>query len=169
MDREQLKDLWIGDWVRVTLTGAIGKFEGEREGKVLVSINNHRQLIEIQFLEIAEAPVEDDLLKDLLPEDQTDSTRQTKPAFDTTLDLHLEKLEGYSSASGLSILEYQLKECRKFLEQLIDRKIGMAIIIHGKGEGVLKEAVIHLLGEFPQVKHYFPRNQGGALEMLLYY
>ena len=168
MDAHELK-LWIGDWVRVKLTGAIGKFEGQKESNAIVVINGSRQLIEAKFLEVYNEPEpEESLLEQLGIREEAEPVKK-KDAIPNTLDLHLEKLSGYSADSGQTILEFQLKECRAFLDEMISRKIGSAIIIHGKGEGILKEQVIHLLGDYPQIKHFFPRNHGGALELLLYY
>lgn len=168
MDRKQLDDLWIGDWITVTLTGVKGKFEGIKGDHAMVNINGQKQLVEAKFLELSEDPGEDQSLSDLLGL-EIEKPEKIKTPISSILDLHLEKLPGYSAESGQTILDFQLKTCRSFIEEIIQRKMGSAIIIHGKGEGILKEQVIHLLGDFPQVKHHFPRNHGGALEILLYY
>lgn len=168
MELNELKDLWIGDWVRVTLTGATGKFEGEKDGKAIVVIGVQRQLIDPRYLEISEAPEDEKSLLELLglAEEQAE---EKKEFIDNTLDLHLEKLTSFSPDAGLSILDFQIRECRRFLSEIIRRKLGSAIIIHGKGDGVLKEQIIHILADYPEIKHFFSRNQGGALELLLYY
>ncbi|MCB0669036.1 MAG: Smr/MutS family protein [Saprospiraceae bacterium] len=169
MDRNALQDLWIGDWISVTLTGARGKFEGIQGDKALISINGQRQLIDPKYLELSDEPLEEESLADLLGIEPEPQSGEVKTPFNNILDLHLEKLPGYSPGSGQTILEYQLKQCRLFIEEIIKRKIGMAVIVHGKGQGVLKDAVIHLTGEFPEIKHHLSRNQGGALELLFYY
>ena len=40
-------------------------------------------------------------------------------------------------------------------------------IIHGKGEGVLREAILHQLKDFNQVRFTFSKNGGGAVEVWL--
>ncbi|MBK8505830.1 MAG: Smr/MutS family protein [Saprospiraceae bacterium] len=167
MDFNALKELWIGDQVRVLATAETGKFEGLIKGEAKVLIKGQHLLFKPEQIEIYEEPVVESLDKLLGLEMPIKQIK--KIDVNTVLDLHLEKLPGYLSDSGLTILDYQLKECRNFIEKLILKKRHSAIIIHGKGEGILKDQVIHLLGDFPQIRQYFPKNNGGALEILLFY
>lgn len=169
MDHNALKDLWIGDLVRVTKTGAIGKFEGETGGKARILLDGRHMLMEARDIEVHDEPESEESLVQLLGIEEQKIKEKKRPSMVNVLDLHLEKLSGYTPNSGLTILDYQLKECRKFLEEVIARKYLSATIIHGKGEGILRDQVIHLLKEFPQVRNHFPKNHGGALEILLFY
>lgn len=63
-----------------------------------------------------------------------------------TLDLHAISL-GIDYLQPNQILEQQLAYCRTFLNQCIDKHHSKAIIIHGIGEGVLKNAVRQLLSQ----------------------
>ncbi len=169
MDHSALKDLWIGDMVRVTKTGAIAKFEGETGGKAKILLDGHHILLEACEIVVHNEPETEESLVQLLGIEEQKTTEKKRPSMVNVLDLHLEKLSGYTQNSGLVILDYQLKECRKFLEEVIARRYLSATIIHGKGEGILRDQVIQLLKEFPQVRNHFPKNHGGALELLLFY
>lgn len=62
------------------------------------------------------------------------------------VDLHAsELLDTTAGMNAGDILEYQLDVFRKTLEQYKDRKGLKLIFIHGKGEGVLRKALIHEL------------------------
>lgn len=62
------------------------------------------------------------------------------------IDLHAsELLETTSGMSAADILDYQLDVFRKTIEQYKSKKGQKIIFIHGKGEGVLRQAVIHEL------------------------
>lgn len=62
------------------------------------------------------------------------------------VDLHagqiLDSTKGMSSGE---ILDYQLKVFRETLDQLATKKIRKVVFIHGKGEGVLRRAIINEL------------------------
>lgn len=62
------------------------------------------------------------------------------------VDLHADEL--LDTTAGMSsgdILEYQLDVFRRTLEQYKDKKGQKLIFIHGKGEGILRHAIIHEL------------------------
>ena len=62
------------------------------------------------------------------------------------VDLHAsELLDTTAGMSAGDILEYQLDVFRRTLEQYKDRKGQKLVFIHGKGEGVLRQSIIHEL------------------------
>lgn len=62
------------------------------------------------------------------------------------IDLHAnELLETTAGMSNADILDYQLDVFRRTIEQYKDKKGQKLIFIHGKGEGVLRHAIIHEL------------------------
>ena len=69
------------------------------------------------------------------------------------VDLHSEELlETTAGMSSADILEYQLDVFRRTLEQYKAQRGKKIIFIHGKGEGVLRHAIIHELNY--KYKHY---------------
>jgi dsDNA-specific endonuclease/ATPase MutS2 len=169
MDLKSLKDLWIGDLVRVVPTGMIGKFEGSSGDKARILIEGRHHWIEVKDIEVYDEPEPEASLIELLGLEEEKPKKEKSPSFSNELDLHLDKLPPYSSDSGLSILDYQLNHCRQFLEEVIKRRYTSATIIHGKGEGILRDQVIHLLKDFHQIRQHLPKYNGGALEVLIFY
>ena len=69
------------------------------------------------------------------------------------IDLHADELlETTAGMSAADILEYQLDVFRRTLEQYKAYRGKKLIFIHGKGEGVLRHAIIHELNY--KYKHY---------------
>ncbi len=62
------------------------------------------------------------------------------------IDLHANALlETTAGMSASDILDYQLDVFRRTLEQYKDKKGQKLVFIHGKGEGVLRQSIIHEL------------------------
>lgn len=62
------------------------------------------------------------------------------------VDLHIEKLlDSTAGMSSAEMLEYQLDQFRKKMKEHRHEKGKKIIFIHGKGEGVLRHAIIHEL------------------------
>lgn len=73
-------------------------------------------------------------------------TKQVLRGDKIVVDLHADQLlETTAGMSNADILEYQLDIFRRTLEQYKDKKGQKIIFIHGKGEGVLRHAIIHEL------------------------
>ncbi|NND33935.1 MAG: hypothetical protein HKN76_15205 [Saprospiraceae bacterium] len=162
-----LTTLWIGDEVKILSSGKTGFFEGMEAGKAKVRIDGGHSLHAAHDLVLYEAPEEDDLLEIL--EITPVKVKQKDVPFSNILDLHLEKLPNYSPGSGISILDYQIKKCKEFIEEVIRRKLLSATIIHGRGTGILREQILVLLSAYKQIKIQHPKNEGGAIEVLLFY
>ena len=162
-----LSTLWIGDEVSVISTGKTGVFEGIDGGQAKVRLDHEHVLYPAHDIALyVPEPAEEDFLSLL---EIASPPKKVTPAFATVLDLHLEKLPNYSAASGISILDYQISQCTIFIEEVIKRKLLSATIIHGKGAGVLRENIVALLAGYPQIKVQHAKNDGGAVELLLFY
>lgn len=62
------------------------------------------------------------------------------------VDLHIEKLlDSTAGMSSAEMLNYQLDQFRKIMKEHRSEKGKKIIFIHGKGEGVLRHAIIHEL------------------------
>ena len=65
------------------------------------------------------------------------------------VDLHIENIiERHDRLTNYEIVTRQLNHCRFVLEKAIKANISRVIIIHGRGEGVLKEEVLQLLKSY---------------------
>jgi DNA-nicking Smr family endonuclease len=93
-------------------------------------------------------------------------------AFDTTIDLHIEKL--VDDPAGLArnqILPTQLLYFESYLDKAVRLGVDRIFIIHGVGAGKLRAAVAKVLADHPYVKEfkneYHHRFKFGATEAIL--
>lgn len=102
----------------------------------------------------------------------------SKPESNFEIDLHYESLtESLAVKSNFEILQKQLTACRSFVQKSLHKKLKRIVIIHGKGEGVLKSE-IHLyltrLSSDRGIKldfhdaPYHEYGMGGATEVIFY-
>ncbi len=93
--------------------------------------------------------------------------------FSNEIDLHAEKLlPNYEKLDPRQILHLQLAHFRNFLDKAIRLGIPRVFIIHGVGEGKLREAIAEELQRHPAVwkfKNEYHRKYGyGATEIIFY-
>lgn len=114
----------------------------------------------------------------LLLNSKVNPTVSTKSESNFEIDLHYESLtESLTIKSNHEILQKQLTACRSFVQKSMRNKLKRIVIIHGKGEGVLKSE-IHLyltrLNSEQGVRldfhdaPYHEYGMGGATEVLFY-
>lgn len=94
------------------------------------------------------------------------------------IDLHFESLyEGMNVSENYQILQKQMSACRAFVQKAIRNKTKRIVLIHGKGEGVLKTEIhlyLNRLGSEQGVKldfhdaPYHEYGMGGATEVIFY-
>jgi hypothetical protein len=71
------------------------------------------------------------------------------------LDLHIESLiDSHKGMSNAEILTIQLKEMRSFFKKAQQKHIRKVILIHGVGEGILKEEVRTFLSKQEGVEYF---------------
>lgn len=76
----------------------------------------------------------------------SDANEMTSSDGALVIDLHAEKLlDTTAGMSSLEILDYQLEAFRKVMKEHRQQKGFKIIFIHGKGDGVLRQAIIHEL------------------------
>lgn len=160
-----LKDLWIGENVKLKSNQKEGKFEGRgAKNHAFVRINGKMHLIEASDLEIV--PEEEPAVDLGLDEEKPKPFVPAK----TELDLHIEKLNpDLENADPNRILAIQIERTKQHIEELVNRKLHTGKIIHGKGSGQLKSEVHHILKGFSEVSHFHEINDGGATEILFRY
>lgn len=166
-----LKTLWIGEKILIKSSGKSGTFEGiGKDGKARILTGGKILLVTETNIEVLpEAEYFPDI-NNMLVEDERKHPKPTslKITFDHTLDLHIDKLAPHmENEMPARILEFQLQKSESFIKEAIKLNYPHITIIHGKGQGVLKQAIEHQLGQFSQVKFTFSKNGGGAVEVWL--
>ena len=65
------------------------------------------------------------------------------------IDIHIENLlENFHHMTNHEIINYQLDKCENIIHKALKTKIHKLVIIHGKGQGVLRQEVHNLLYSF---------------------
>lgn len=95
------------------------------------------------------------------------------------VDLHIENLlDTTAGMTNHEIVQYQLSACRSFIQQSIEKKRKKIVLIHGKGQGVLKGEIRQYLNGIQdhspiRVDYHDADYQrygiGGATEVILFY
>lgn len=158
-----LKDLWIGDDVKVISSGRIGKFEGiHANGKAKIKSKNQLYLVDAIDLEsYIVKEVEDTWI---LVETKDSEKIEVKDS----IDLHIEILNpNLKESMPERILDYQVKAFEAFLQSAKKSYKNEFIIIHGKGTGVLKNYIMSIIKNDKDIKLYNSINDGGAVKILL--
>ncbi len=158
-----LEELWIGDYLLVKSIDKLGRFEGLDSTKLKVRIGAQVVLCEpSDCIQVEDPPtVELNALDTDYP--------KTVVLVDTTIDLHLDKLDGNSSVKPGEELSFQKRSCRNFVVTAIREKAPRIVIIHGHGEGVLRHEIYSILQSFPEVDRYGDWLSGAATEVWLNY
>ncbi len=118
----------------------------------LVRIHGERyQLSEEDFKKLQEK--ESNVVRKLtLQENKTTNKANTQILWE--IDLHIESLlESHFGMSNQEILTHQLKEFRNFINQAKTNHVKKLVVIHGVGEGVLKEEVLAILRKDEDVSY----------------
>ncbi|MEX1001375.1 MAG: Smr/MutS family protein [Crocinitomicaceae bacterium] len=110
-------------------------------------------------------------IKQQLTEDQN-----TLKSFE--IDLHIEELvESHAAMTNHEILTKQMIVCKNFVRKAMDKETPKIVIIHGKGEGVLKSEIhsfLHKLRDWDGVKldyhdaSFAEYGISGATEVIFY-
>lgn len=137
----------IGDKVSViadTTSGRVSKIQGD---KVYI-IDEHGFELSFNVTEIVvqhgDYKLSTDLIEKEIEEKLQSLKKQEKPLKSFEIDLHIEELTvNHSYMTNHEILMKQMQACKNFVQQAIEKGEKRIVLIHGKGEGVLK-AEIHL-------------------------
>jgi len=118
------------------------------------------------------AAKQDDVFDALAKKPKTSPTRPDYQPMQHTIDLHIEKLA--SNTNGMTntdILQIQINALEQFMHTAIANRQQRVVVIHGVGEGVLKEEVHKMLRAMLEVKRFkneWMSNYGfGATEVFL--
>ena len=167
MEKVDVKNLWIGDKVKME-DGEMAFFEGNikdgkasvRKGKIKLEVNIESLYVYTEAEEVMEIIFHDEVKEKKI------KSKPAKGKFQPEIDLHIEKLDAhYRNADAASILEIQLKACQNHIEHALETKAPRITIIHGKGEGKLRDYVHAMLNGYHQVRWKILVNKDGATEV----
>ena len=161
-----INDLWIGDIVILKKSGRVGKFSGKSEGsKLRVKVGDKVVITTPSNIDLAP---EGTRINPFEEKKVQDTSNESTSAPTDTIDLHIEHLNpSMQNSRAERIVDYQVKAAKSFIDTSLDSNVKRILIIHGKGEGVLKSEVDHLLSLYDEVEFSFRRNNGGATEVWL--
>ncbi len=166
-----LKELWIGERVQIISSGKTGKFAGiHKSGKARVGVGDTILLVANTNLIVLPEEVYYPDIHDILQSDEkiSDKKKPLNTQFNHTLDLHIDKLAPHmENELSAIILDFQLRSSYNFIQEAIQKNYPHITLIHGKGQGVLKQAIEHQLKQFDQIRFTFSKNGGGAVEVWL--
>ena len=90
-----------------------------------------------------------DGFKKLTKKVQKDSIFKSKTPLVWEIDIHIENLlDNFYHMSNHEIVNYQLDKCENIIHKALKAKVHKLVIIHGKGQGILRKEVHNLLYSF---------------------
>lgn len=90
--------------------------------------------------------IEDLDLAEELQLDKINAGREHVKLKSFEIDLHIEELiESHKGMTNHEILMKQMDHCRRFVSKSIENNISKVVLIHGKGQGVLRTEIYHFL------------------------
>ncbi len=139
------KPIEVGDFVRLRTGGSTGKVESIKKGSAVVVMGIMKMTAKLRDLIHANEPL------DVRSKKSVNTSIESAAKFESKLDIR-----------GL-----RRDEALKTLETFVDKAIVSTAthlqIVHGKGDGILRQAVIRKLREYDAVVSYsHPENQDGG-------
>ncbi len=161
-------DLWIGDEIFLIKSQRVGKFDGVTpDGKIRVKISSKTIITTPSNVKPYQRKILSKADKLLMELKNDISVKKTKKLLNT-IDLHIDVLNpSMANALPERIVSYQVQAAKNFIDQAVKNHLREITIIHGKGEGVLRQEIHHLI-KMSQYVHFFATtNDGGATEIIL--
>ncbi|MCB0579570.1 MAG: endonuclease MutS2 [Phaeodactylibacter sp.] len=143
---EKHKAIQVGDFVKLRTGGATGTVESIDRNKAVVTMGQMRMTIKLRDLQHARAPLEVQSSRSV----QADTVAQTA-TFESKLDIR-----GMRYDEALKVVE-------DFVDQALISNTTSLQIVHGKGNGVLRNAVRKKLKEYNvDMDIWHPEQQQGG-------
>lgn len=169
-------DFWIGDLV-VLPSGRVGKYEGKnKDGKARVNVDGKivvadHEKISTQDIEKQVSFDVDAFLNDLIDHESEVSKKSSYSRIKVNkylIDLHIDKLNPSLKNDGTSkISDYQIKAFRDFIDEAYTNRRSPVTVVHGRGEGILRNEIHSILDHDHRVGIKKLINNGGATEVWL--
>lgn len=140
-----VKPLAVGDFVRLRAGGAVGRIEELKGQKAKVALGELTVTVAVRELLPAVEPVR-------APASSTQTNLQQAAEFESKIDLR-----GMSKDEAMRVLE-------KFVDSALLSNAAALRILHGKGDGVLRNIVKHKLREYGGniARVYHPEQEFGG-------
>lgn len=143
---EKHKAIQVGDFVKLRTGGATGTVESIDRNKAVVTMGQMRMTIKLRDLQHARAPLEVQSSRSV----QSDTVAQTA-TFESKLDIR-----GMRYDEALKVVE-------DFVDQALISNTTSLQIVHGKGNGILRNAVRKKLKEYNvDMDIWHPEQQQGG-------
>ncbi len=133
----QKKEIRVGDFVKLRTGGATGKVESINKNKAIVVMGLMKMTAHLRDLLHANEPLNIKSDKGV----QTNTLERTTQ-FESKLDIR-----GFRRDEALRVLE-------AFVDKAIVSNASQLRIVHGKGDGILRKAVLQKLREYDAVQSY---------------
>lgn len=170
----------------------VGFLHEQGRGVVVGEIDNNKIIVEVDGIEIPYSieelidlsemkvhtiePEAEKFLREKIFNVRDKTGRKNKIStqkVESFIDLHIENLiDSHANLTNGQILNKQMNALKSYLEKAEHQKMNKVIIIHGVGQGVLKEEVRYYLKQFDRYEFmdapYFEYGYG-ATELRIYY
>jgi len=157
-----LNDLWVGDFLLIKSKGMVGQFEGREGNMIIVNVEGIKMKCSLSDIEHAEDPC---LKKKDVSSEEVLEKKDNFNFEGSKIDLHIEVLnQNMVDALPERIRDYQIEQCLAFLKYAKAKRYGTVEIIHGKGTGLLKKEIHHVLKLDPGIQFIIEKNDGGSTE-----
>ncbi|MGA0231563.1 MAG: Smr/MutS family protein [Saprospiraceae bacterium] len=168
MTASEIKELWIGDKIRSSKSGLSGRFGGLNDsGMVRMNAGHKIILVPTKFVELVQQ--EDVEEESLVFEDQSQTSSEHTEHTRSELDLHIEVLRpDLLNALPERIVDVQIRAFENYLEKAIEKNLRQILVIHGRGQGVLRHHIHKSLESRKEVFQFRLLNNDGATEIILY-
>lgn len=166
-------ELWIGDELVLIKSKRTGFFQGMKNGKIRVKVNDSIILTPLSNIALPSKSKSNPALESLNKELSSQSTNpqgsyREKMAFVPEIDLHIEKLQASKrNDPPFAIIEFQIRKLREFMDKAIALKCNKVTVIHGKGTGALKMEAEYLVRSYDEYVSTYPVNDGGGMIVYL--
>jgi len=156
-----INELWVGDFLLIKSKGVVGQFEGKNGELIIVSVDGQKISVPLSDIESAEDP----FLQNKKDDEKEQKYNDSLPFDGNKIDLHIEVLnQNMIDALPERIRDYQIEQCLAFLEYAKAKRYATVEIIHGKGTGLLKKEIHHVLKLDSRIQFILEKNDGGSTE-----
>lgn len=144
--KKKERPIQVGDYVRMRSGGATGQVEDIKKSKAIVQMGIMRLEVNVRDLEHAKAPLDVQASKSV----QMDTVDKSAK-FESKIDIRGMRLQ-----EALQVVE-------EFVDQALITSVRNLEIVHGKGNGILRNAVKNKLREYDAILNIrHPEQQSGG-------